>query len=122
MNVPSVGNPLLHAATLAAQKHAQAHPPAPPAAETPPPRPGSGQAPRPASGQAPAGPAPDPVAIESPQPRAASGEPPQAVSGQPRSREELDQLAADVLAIFDDSPDRLGHLVATLKRLEGRAS
>jgi hypothetical protein len=91
MNVPPVGNPLLHAATLAAQKQSQADQPATNAPK--PPSAGDGAAPRPAS-------APPPL----------------------RTPDELEQLADDVLAVFEDSPDRLEQLVATLKRLEGMGS
>jgi len=35
-----------------------------------------------------------------------------------RSRDDLERLADDVLAIFEDSPERLEGLVATLQRLE----
>jgi len=96
MNVSPVGNPLLAAATLAAQKQSQANQPAP-------------SAPKPS---APA---------ETQEPEAA---PPRvdAAGSTPRVPENLEQLADDVLAIFEDSPDRLEQLVATLKRLEGSAS
>jgi hypothetical protein len=95
MNVPSVGNPLLHAATLAAQKQHRAG------------QPGSDAPPTPAPAQPAPGHAPDAPEM----------------AGPPlRTPDDLEQLADDVLAIFEDSPDRLEQLVATLKRLEGRAS
>jgi hypothetical protein len=82
MNVPPVGNPLLYAATLAAQKRKESE-----TAESPEPAPDPAQA-------AEAQEAPDPM------------------------KQDLERLADDVLAVFEDSPDRLEQLVATLKRLD----
>jgi hypothetical protein len=66
------------------------------------------------------------------EPQAPSQEPPhpeqalpqtQAVAdGLGRSRAELEQLADEVISIFEDSPERLEELVATLKRLDTEAS
>jgi len=52
-------------------------------------------------------------AASSPQPEKAEAEP-------GRSREELEQLADDVLSVFEGAPERLEELVATLKRLEAK--
>ncbi|MBN1919586.1 MAG: hypothetical protein JW889_16950 [Verrucomicrobia bacterium] len=93
MNVSPVGNPLLHAATLAAHKQSQAHPSVPPEEKS--------EAARAAAEPQTSQPAPVP---------------------QRRTSEELERLADDVLAIFEDSPDSLEQLVATLKRLEGKTA
>ena len=90
MELPSVGNPLLHAATLASERQKAQEQTDPPAAPNDPP-PGL---------QAPDAPTPG-----APIPNG-------------RTREELEHLADEVLAVFEDSPDRLNDLVATLKRLE----
>ena len=83
MNVPPVGNPLLRAATLAAQKQREADSP-----------------------ERPAGPTGASTQVEEPQARPG------------RDREELERLADDVLAVFEESPERLEELVTTLRRLE----
>ena len=54
-----------------------------------------------------------PSTLEAPIPQQEGAEP-----APTRSQDDLERLADDVLAIFDDSPERLEELVATLQRLE----
>ena len=82
MNVPPVGNPLLYAATLAAQKRNESD------------------------------------ALEAPETAHQPGEVAKREDATNRAQEELEHLADDVLAVFEDSPERLEELVATLKRLD----
>ena len=82
MNVPPVGNPLLYAATLAAQKRTELD------------------------------------ASDTPEAARDPGEVAKHEDTSNRAQEDLERLADDVLAVFEDSPDRLEELVATLKRLD----
>jgi hypothetical protein len=52
-------------------------------------------------------------------PTGPSAQPGRVETGPERNREELRRLADEVLSAFEDSPERLEQLVATLKRLEG---
>ncbi len=82
MNVPPVGNPLLYAATLAAQKRKESDP------------------------------------SDTPEGARCPGEVAEHEDTSNGAKQDLERLADDVLAVFEDSPDRLEQLVATLKRLE----
>ena len=101
MNVQPGGNPLLRAAGIAGLEPKQA------AAR-------SGKTAEKTQGpESPQG----PPTLEAPLPQQEGVEP-----APTRSQDDLERLADDVLAIFDDSPDRLEDLVATLQRLETKGN
>ena len=97
MNVQPGGNPLLRAAGITGLEPKQAAARSEEAAQ-------KAQGPETQEG---------PSTLEAPLPQQEGVE-----SAPLRSQQDLERLADDVLAIFDDSPERLEELVATLQRLE----